>query len=105
MLYNEQKPSNVCGYLAKINNTLQRCYSVQEYEKIQLEQKEKYIIQEEQCNNNFYCYWSWKILIVLICISIFCFIFLDDEDRSLKIKFLFILLTSIMIFIYQYFYN
>lgn len=61
MLYNEQKPSNVCGYLAKINNTLRRCYSVQEYESIKLEEK-----KVNYCNVNFYINYCYVFYLLIL---------------------------------------
>lgn len=102
----EEKPPEVwCGYLFKEDYNVWRCYSVQEYESMRLEEKKEYILKEERCYNNFYCYWSWKISIVLIFISVFLLFFLDRmNDKELTITMLIIILTLIMIFIYWYFY-
>ena len=101
MIYNEQNPPAGCGYLVKESSNLWRCYSVQEYESMKLQEKKEYILKEERCYNNFYCYWSWKILIVFICISAFFMLFLGRmNDKELTIATLIFILTIVMLFIF-----
>lgn len=106
MANNEQKPPDVCAYLYKIDNKLRRCYSVKEYETIKLQEQKEYILREERCYNNLYCYWSWRILIIMSCISVLLMLFLDRmNDKELIITILIFILTLVMFFIFWYYYK